>query len=417
MEYFARALEKDIINSMDSPKAIFILGARQVGKTTLLKRLMEHVGTENSLYFDIEHPRNLEIFSGSLESIIAFLRFSSPKPKGKTYVFLDEIQYLDDFSKTVKLFADHYHEEFKLVMTGSSSLLIKHQFKESLVGRKEIFTLYPLSFSEFCLFRGQDKIAAELERGDLSRNNPLLSLRGEMEQLMAEYATFGGFPEVARLSGYEDRSRLLNEIVSSYILKDIRHILNIEKLSELNRLIKNLAYNSGKEINVSELARDVGLHRETLQKYLLGLEESYIISLIRPFHNNFEKEMRKMPKIYFIDTGIRNMLVNDLSPLDQRQDRGELAENVFFLNLLRNSRVTTQIMYWKTKRGAEVDFVVKEDGVIDAYEVKYGSSTQNHFQSFLKLYPEARCRMVRYQYEYHEDELPLWWMKREIDKR
>ncbi|MCD8480722.1 MAG: DUF4143 domain-containing protein [Candidatus Cloacimonetes bacterium] len=244
-----------------------------------------------------------------------------------------------------------------------------------------------------------------------SKNSPLLALRSELNTLLADYAVFGGFPEVAVLSGYEAKSKLLNEIVSSYILKDIRHILKIEKLSELNRLIKNLAYNTGKEVNISELARDVGLHRETLHKYLIGLEESYIISLVRPFHNNFEKEMRKMPKVYFIDTGIRNMLVNNLSPLDQRPDKGELVESIFFANLLRNSHVTTRIMYWKTKNAGEVDFVVSEDGRINAFEVKYGADTKNHFRSFLNLYPKATCKMVRYLYEYAEDELPLWWIQ------
>lgn len=413
MENLPRTLEKDIIKGLESPKAIFILGARQVGKTTLLKRLMTHVGRENSLYFDIEFPRNLEIFSGSLESIIAFLRYSKPNPAGVTYVFLDEIQYLSDFSRTVKLFTDHYSKEFKLVMSGSSALMIKHQFRESLVGRKLVYVLYPLDFAEYCLFSGHEKIAAELDHGILSRHSPLLSMRSELSQLLADYAVFGGFPEVALRSGYEDRTRFLNEIVSAYILKDIRHILSIEKLSELNRLIKNLAHNTGKEINISELARDVGLHRETLQRYLVGLEESYIISLIRPFHSSFEKEMRKMPKAYFIDTGIRNMLVESFSPLEHRQDRGELVENIFFMNLLRNSYVTTRISYWKTKHGSEIDFVVSKDENLEAYEVKYGTSTKNHFRSFLALYPQAKCRMIRYEYEYHEVDLPLWWMQRE----
>lgn len=410
MKYHARTLERDILKRMDSPKAVFILGARQVGKTTLLRHLMEALSPEHSLYFDIELPRNLELFSGPIESILALLRYSRGDSTGRTYVFLDEIQYLEDFSKTVKLFTDHYHEEFKLVMTGSSSLMIKHQFRESLVGRKDIFTLYPLSFSEYCRFTGHDAIATELETASFSRHSPLLSIHGEIEELLADYSVFGGYPEIAMLTDREDRARLLSEIVSSYVLKDIRHILKVEKLSELNRLITSLAHNLGKEINLSELAREVGLHRDTLQKYLLGLEESYIIGTVRPFHNNYEKEMRKMPKVYFIDPGIRNMLVNDLSALQQRKDRGELAENLFFGHLLRNCGVTTQIRYWKTKSGAEVDFVVSEDGRIEAWEVKYGPGAGKHFQSFTNLYPEARCRVARYKYEYHEGEVPLWWV-------
>ena len=408
MNYIKRELELAIINRWESGKAIFILGARQVGKTTLLKHLMEVVGRENSLYYDIELPENLETFSGTVESILSRLRFDRLKESGKTYVFLDEIQYLKDFSKMIKIFTDHYAEEFKFVMTGSSSLMIKHQFRESLVGRKEIFTLYPLSFAEFCLFKGEPKIADAVREKAIGPDNPLWLIRSRMESLLAEYTVYGGFPEVAVQPNGSRKKQLLNEIVSAYILKDIKHILQIEKIGELNRLIRNLAMSIGKEVNVSELGRNVGLHHETIKKYLMTLEESFIISTIRPFYVQLDKELRKMPKVYLIDMGIRNMLLNDFSDLQTRTDRGELVENVFYMNLLRGKQVTTEIKYWRTKQGSEIDFVVKEDGDLAAYEVKYAEDNSNHFRSFQNAYPSAHCHMVRYRYSYKEGELPLW---------
>lgn len=408
MNYIERELERPIKDRLGSGKALFILGARQVGKTTLLKHLMEEVGSDYSLYYDIELPENLETFSGSVENILARLRFDRLKQTGKTYVFLDEIQYLKDFSKMIKIFVDHHAGEFQFVMTGSSSLLIKHQFGESLVGRKEIVILYPLSFAEFCLFRGEPKIADKIRENSIVPDNPLWQIASKMEGLIAEYTVFGGFPEVVAQPNGKLKAELLNEIVSSYIIKDIKHILQIEKIGEFNRLIRNLAGSIGKEVNVSALGRNVGLHQETIKKYIMTLEESFIISTIRPYYAQLDKELRKLPKVYMIDTGIRNMLLNDFGDLQVRMDRGELIENVFYMNLLRGKSVTTEVKYWRTKQGGEIDFVVKEDGALAAYEVKFGDDKSNHFRSFLNAYPEARCRMVRYKYRYKDGELPLW---------
>jgi len=137
MTYYKRTIEQKLLSSMQNSKAIFVLGPRQVGKTTLIKHLMEAVGPENSLYYDVELRENLEAFSGNLESLLAKLRFDKKSKNGKTYICLDEIQNVTDFSKTVKLLVDHHSDEFKLILTGSSSALIKKQFEESLVGRKE----------------------------------------------------------------------------------------------------------------------------------------------------------------------------------------------------------------------------------------------------------------------------------------
>ncbi len=411
MAYIERELEKEIIPRLEEERAIFILGARQVGKTTLLKRLMEVVGRHRSLYYDLEIPSNLEIFSSPIETMVARFQLDREPGSGRTFIFLDEAQYAGDLSKTLKILVDHHGDEFKFVLTGSSALQIKHQFSESLVGRKEIMVLHPLSFAEFCLFKGEEKIVPYLDLPP-TKNNPLLTLTDRLEALLGEYIIFGGFPDVVNQDGKKRKIELLNDIVSSYVLKDIKHILRLEKIQELNRMIRFLAWSIGKEINISELSRNVGLHRETVDKYLLTLEESFIISILRPFTSNLDKELRKMPKIYLTDTGIRNMLANNFNELDRRADRGELVENLFYLNLHRNKQLTASIGYWKTKEGKEVDFVKEDGGDIHAYEVKYGQGKSAGFSSFKKTYPEAKCSTVRFKYRAKQGELPLWHIPR-----
>jgi len=410
MHYFKRSLEDQLLQHMNSPQALFILGPRQVGKTTLLKHLMELVGPGKSLYYDIELPQDLEVFYGVFDSILARLRLDRKDANARCWVFIDEVQYLEDLSKTIKLLVDHHPDEFKLVLTGSSSSLIKSQFSESLVGRMQEFTLYPLSYVEFCRFEGESGIAEQLEAGYAHRaENPIHSKRIMMKALQQKYMLFGGYPRVVLQDNMLSKAEILTDLVSSYILKDIRHIFRIEKPDQLNRLIRVLAASIGKEFNIQNLSQEVGLHRDTLQSYLMVLESSYIIHQIRPFFNNPGKELRKMPKVYFIDPGIRNSLLTDFRELLKRNDAGELFENMVFLNLLHKQNALSQIKYWKSKNYQEVDFVRIENASVTAYEVKLGKDRKNNFNSFLHLYPDARCYTVRFDYQYREDELPAWF--------
>ncbi len=406
MEYIKRTMEDKLVKSLDNAKAVFILGPRQVGKTTLIKRLMEVVGVDNSIYYDLDIQSNLDIFTSTLESILARLRFDK-KTQGRAYVFFDEIQNISDFSKIIKALVDHHSKEFKLVLTGSSSALIKNQFKESLAGRKEVHILYPLSFTEFCRFKREEKIASLLESGyKHEENNPLHKMKNKMKNLQAEYMVYGGYPEVILKENEIAKAELLNELVSSFVIKDIKHLFRIEKTDELNKLIMNLAINTGKEINLHNLSKETGLNHETVQKYLMVLEASYIISRITPFYTDKNKELVKTPKVYFVDTGIRNKLITNLNPPESREDKGELFENYVFLNLLHKKDVLTEIKFWKTKYQQEIDFIVIRNRKITAYEVKFGFETSNHFTAFKKSYKNADCYFVRYGYQFKPSELP-----------
>ncbi len=410
MPYYHRSLEPALIAELDSAQAMFIMGPRQVGKTTLLKHLMEIIGRQSCLFYDIERPQDLELFSGGFDNVLARLRMARVDAGRKTYVLIDEIQYLDDFSQIIKLLVDHHANEFKLIMTGSSSALIRRQFKESLVGRKKEFTLYPLNFEEFCRFKNESSIAGLLASGYVhSESNPLNSMNIRMKQLLREYMQFGGYPRVVLEESLLGKAELLSDIVSSYVLKDIRHLFRIEKLDQFNQLIRVLSTSIGKEFSLQSLSQTIGLHRDTLKSYILVLESAYIIHTLRPFFNNPGKELRKMPKLYFIDLGIRNCLLRDYREPEVRPDAGELFENCVFLNLLHKQNALSEMKYWKSKNYQEVDFVRIENTQITAYEVKLGKDRQNHFRSFQALYPESECYTVRYDYNYAPDDLPAWF--------
>jgi predicted AAA+ superfamily ATPase len=407
MAYIKRTIEAKIEHLMENRRALFILGARQVGKTTLLKRTIEKVGNDRAVYFDLEKAEHLRGLSGSVDDVVRYITQSIKNPHERAYIFIDEVQYIHDFSKTVKYLVDHYSDKFKLIMTGSSSLLIKQTFKESMVGRKDILELYPLSFKEFCLFKGEDRIFELLSEGRDSVIANLSVRYAELTRLLQEFMIFGGYPEVVLTENKEDKVNLLNDIIGSYILKDVKYLFKIDNIDQFNHLVRYLAVSIGKELNIKGISREVGLYWETVQKHILALQESYILSKIRPYHSNLTTELRQMPKVYFTDLGVRNTLINNFNELDLRPDRGEIFENYVYNQLYLGKSLLAEIKYWKTRNGQEVDFVVLDEGKITAYEVKYGREA-NNFLTFMNAYPDAVCLTVRFNYQKKAGEIPGW---------
>jgi len=408
MPYIKRKLEDRIEKSLSNQRALFILGARQVGKTTLLKRLIEHVGHDNAVYFDLENSEHLQGLTGSIEDVVSYINSYLPKQKQRVYVFIDEIQYIRDFSSNIKYLVDHYSAQFKLIMTGSSSLLIKKSFSESLVGRKDVLELYPLSFAEYCLFKGEVRIAEQLDNEPQDSIDGLKVHQLKLNRMLKEYMLYGGYPQVVLSESREEKITLLRDIVNSYILKDVKYLFKIEKIDQFNHLIRYLAINIGKELSIKSIAGEIGLYWDTVQKHILALQESYIISLITPYHKNLTTELRQMPKVYFVDAGVRNTIINNFNDIDLRTDRGEQFENYVYNQLFLKKSLLTEIKYWKTRSGMEIDFVAINENIITAYEVKFGSDTKNNFAAFSNAYPDAQCCTVRYAYKKKESELPGW---------
>ncbi|MCF7793844.1 MAG: ATP-binding protein [Candidatus Cloacimonetes bacterium] len=401
MQYYHRLIETEIKKQLAKPEAIFILGARQVGKTSLMKHLMSELTPEEILYMDLENPENLTLINAGINEFLNFLQYKNSKHENKKYIFIDEIQYAADFSSLIKYMVDHYSDKYKFILSGSSSLQIRKQFQESLVGRKIIFELYPLNFTEFCRFKEEDHIADILIGIDSFKlaTDPLRFARNKVQNIWQEFLIFGGFPKAVLQNEKKDKIRVLQDIVNSYIFKDIRHIFNLEKVDQFNHLIKLLAVFTGKQLNFSQLATESRLHKQSLEHYINALESGYIIKLIKPFHRNLSSELRKTPKCYFIDNGLRNCLINNFTDTEFRTDRGEILENYIFSQLIKRTDINTKLNYWRTKNKQEIDFIWQKENQLFALESKWNQIAGKNLKKFVSSYKQAETFTISFSQE------------------
>ncbi len=385
---FERTLTQEIMMYIEGPEAIMILGSRQIGKTTLLKIIMEEIrASNNAFYLDLEYPRNLEIVEKGTENLIEYLSSLGADLKTRNYIFLDEIHYMKNSSRFIKLSVDHYADKLKIVCTGSSALGIKMKLQDSFVGRKLIFTLYPLSFREFLLFKEKKNLADNLPVRPYEQEKDLTRFfKDEYHRFFTEFLIFGGYPRVVLENSFEKKEKLLGEIVTAYIYKDIRSLFSIGDITKFNNLIKILANQAGCLINTSEISRAVGISRPTVLNYISILENSFLIALLPPYSKNLRIEIRKSNKIYWLDNGLRNYLISDLSPSLSRTDIGVLLENVMFTGLVKRKKEIENLFYWRTKDKTEIDFVYKSDNRIIPIEVKTRSRPHRGLVNFMKKY-------------------------------
>jgi len=376
--YIPRFLEEKITRYLEAPEIIAVLGARQVGKTTLLKHLYERVPGPK-VFLDFEDPEVLALFE---EDVKAFAKLYV---EGKRFVFIDEFQYSRDGGQKLKFLYDHY--EAKFFISGSSSLEISLKTVSFLVGRIFIFELYPFSFEE--ILRTKELKLFEL----FSEGIPLPpSLHERCLQIFEEYCLYGGYPRVVLAKDYEEKQEVLKNILTTYLLKDIRGFFRLATESHLQKLIKALALQIGNLIRYQELAQLAELSVSSLKKHLAILEETYIIKLLKPFYTNRRLEIVKNPKVYFWDLGLRNYLARDFRPLSERPDQGALVENAIAVELFKKGQ---EVNYWRSKSGAEVDFVIQDRKPLPV-EVKAGvaKSPGKSLLSFLKRYASKRAFLL-----------------------
>ena len=391
---------------------IVLLGARQVGKTSIMHILIdsllkvEKVERNRVFYFDLEDMNLLEIVNRGVEEFLAFLAASGADLKERCFIFLDEIQYMENPSNFLKILVDH-HKEISVVVSGSSSFSIRNKFKDSLAGRKRIFKIYPLDFGEFLEFKDRGDLAGFLNAGDWEKAR---FFESNYIRYHEEYVIFGGLPRISLLPTKEEKVEYLKDVVNSYIKKDIKDLFRIDNPYAFNRVIKLLALHAGNSLNFANLTTICGISRHTFERYLFILESSFILKLINPFYSNKIKEVAKMSKLYFMDTGIRNIIVGDLNSLEGRRDSGSLVENSVFLMLLTMKAPLEEIYYWRTKAGAEMDFVLKGEGEsLRGYEVKYRPFTKAKItrstRSFINEYsPALTCICTR---NFYQDKLNM----------
>ena len=377
--------ERDIANSIwdefSGHEIVFLLGARQTGKTTIAKILQGKWKNENSLYIDLEDRSYRNSFNASsIDTLKNVLLIEGINVKKPGLLILDEVQLLNDPSNTLKLLHDHFIN-LKVVATGSSSLEIKQKFSDSLAGRKKVYLIQPLNFDEFLLFKGEETLRRlrelfkkedEKGRQKLADTGTVSHYEGNLSMLFDEYLIYGSYPEVVLLKNKKDKIEKIGSIVTSYIQKDIRDIARIDNIEGYNNLLKYLAINTGSEFNSANSAKTLSLQRNTIQRYVSLLTETFVIKELKPFFINKNKEISKSVKIYYKDTGIRNFQIKNFNNTEFREDTGKLHENYIF-NVMDNAAdILTSNYFYRTTSQTEIDFIQdKEDG-LSLIEVKSG---------------------------------------------
>jgi len=366
---YKRKIVEELVKYLHTREAIIIYGARQVGKTTLMKYLMENHIKDNMFYLDMEFPNLLELCNEGPENVHNYLLQKGADEKKKIFLLIDEIQYLEDPAKFIKIFHDHY-PNIKLLVSGSSTFEIKKKLKQSLAGRTLIFELYPLSFDEFLIFKDKNY--------KLNKDNSKI-INDELVVLAEEYIKYGGYPKIVLEKTEERKFAYLSQIISTYIRKDIRDIGNIRNISVFNKLVEIMASQSGQLLNVSELASTLGMNRETIMEYLDLLEQTFIIKRIKPFHKNIRSELSKNPKVFFLDIGMLHLLWLKEFP---KVILGNVFETFVFLELMKLKK---EIYFWRTTNKQEVDFILI-DKEIYAIEAKHKFSSSANLSFFSKTY-------------------------------
>src|SRR3989338_702930 len=395
---FKRTIVDEILKYLDSKQAIVLYGARQVGKTFLLKYLIEHHLKENSFYFDLEHQDLLDLCNKGDKAVYEYLLQKGADEKKKIYLIIDEIQYLENPSKFIKILHDHYPNT-KLLVSGSSTFEIKKKFKESLVGRTIAFEVYPLSFEEFLTFKGKNYT--------LFKENSE-TINDELVFLAHEFIKFGGYPAIVLETAEEKKQSFLFQIISTYIKKDIRNIGNIRNISTFNKLVEILASQSGQLLNISELANTIEISRETTNDYLDLLENTFVIKRITPFHKNLRSELSKNPKVFILDTGLMHLLWLKEFP---KIVFGQSFETFVFLELMKAGK---KINFWRTTNKQEIDFILSEK-TLCAIEAKYnfGNSDAKNLKFFEEKY---NCKTATVALKGEKTGKYVWELIKELEQ-
>ena len=392
---YERKLGERIRKYIRRREIIGIRGARQVGKTTLLKILAESLKGEKT-FVNLDLPDNRSTLE---ENPFDFVRRFKKRGK-KFYLFFDEIQRVKNAGEKLKLIYDEF-PEVKMFISGSSSLEIKTNVLPFLVGRLLLFELYTFDFGEFLQTRDQTlsnllKEKTESVRGFLEgRDEPEApGFSQEFLTYWKEYAVFGGYPEVVKAEEKEEKITVLKNIYNLYLEKDVITFFRIEEISKFESFVKSLAFNTASLLNLNSIASDLKISYRKAEEFLEALRHSYTVSLVKPFHRNLVTELKKTQKLYFLDLGLRNAVINNFTDFDSRDDRGKLMENFVFRELVTNFE-DYRINYWRTSGKAEVDFVLSRGEDPVPVEVKLGGERLTRgFYSFLKAYEPERALVI-----------------------
>ncbi len=368
--YIKRDLETKLRDYLNTREVLAIVGPRQCGKTTL----MEHVfkGLKNARFISFEDREALELFSKDINA------FADLYAKGVDYLFIDEFQYARRGGKQLKYLYDSLRT--KIIISGSSAPELSVQSLKYLVGRIFILNLYPLSFGEYLRYK-DPRLFGLYAKSSLSE-----AVVKRVNKHYEEFAVYGGYPRVALAESPQEKKEVLKNIYNTYLLREIREILQLPDDFKLSQLMKILALQAGGIVNYNELSSSSGMPYHELKRSLNVLVKTFVCAESRPFFTNKKKELVKAPRVFFLDNGFRNVIAGSFQPLADRPDSGQLNENFVASELVKSG---VELRYWRTKAKAEVDFIVESEGKIFPVEVKSrlsGPKLTRSFKNFLEEY-------------------------------
>ena len=354
-------LKKDLHKN----KALILLGARQVGKTTLLQDLSK--SWNNTLWLTGDELEMQRLFENPTITRLK-AEFSGIK-----YLIIDEAQRLPNVGLGLKLITDHL-QDIQLLVTGSSAFELSNRLNESLMGRTFEYQLFPLSFSEMADFH---------------------TLREE-KRLLHYRLVYGYYPNVVMQP--DDDKKILQNLVQNFLYKDMLLLEGVNKPDKIVKLLQALAFQIGNQVSYNEISKIVGLNVATVEKYITMLEQSFVIFRLGSFSRNLRNELSKSRKIYFYDNGIRNTLIDNLSSVEIRTDAGALWENFLIaerMKFLKNNERWNKRYFWRTKEQQEIDYIEEEDGKLRAFEFKWSTHTKAKItKTFTNTYPQAQTQIV-----------------------
>ena len=388
-----RFLQNKINKWIDTPKILILKGPRQVGKTTLLKKTQKDIEKKGykTLYFSVDEYLYDKRFQDH-QVLCDFLETKYfPHHSKRIFLFLDEFQYIEEAGLFLKVLFDKYKDRLQIIVSGSSSLEITKN-SEFLTGRKIEFLLSPLTFKEFMIYKSTIYILDS--RLDYDTQFSLTMTQDielfhtvnqrELKNAFIEYMNYGGYPEVMIYAhDHEDKVTILDDIVETYVQKDIAQFLRVEHVGKFNHLITLLNHQAGQLVNFDNFTNTVNLNRQTFEKYIDILQGTYVIDIVRPFFSNIRKELSKMPKVFIHDQGMMNHYTKQALYQSFDEINPHAVENFVYLTL-KNQHQISDIHFYRTISKSEIDFIIHHHKQYIPIEVKFRNKIPKHLPVSLK---------------------------------
>ncbi len=367
--YIHRHITSDFVDNIVPGKVLVLLGARRTGKTFFIKELIENYITEPYILLNGEDMAVAEIFKiRTVENFKALVG-------SKKLLIIDEAQKLPEIGRALKLMIDTI-EGLKIIATGSSVFDLSNKLGEPLTGRKWDYYMYPFSQSEYSLTEN------------------LIETKSRLEQRLI----FGSYPELLQYKSSNEKASYLNELINSYLFRDILEYDGIRNSDKILQILTLIAFQIGKEVSLEEIGRKVGISRNTVEKYLDLLSKVFVIFKLRGFSRNLRNEITKTSRWFFYDNGIRNALISNFNSLTLRNDIGELWENYLISERIKyqyNNNIFVNNYFWRTYQQQEIDLIEEKDGKLYAYEIKWSSLKKAKIpKSWKDAYPDSEFTVI-----------------------